>query len=285
MKKILALSLIIVFFTSCIKKVPPDEPELTITPDTNIIISAISPITLKITGFGNEELKRFSIGTNPYFFSMDTTFGTFVHSFDYETELRVPAVFPTLGPDSLVAVKFTLSDGFSKIKKEVYLKVISGFKNLTMDTATTYFKRDSAMFYSTTLRREMYFSEHHDSPADFVMLYDTTCGFVIASPDAYFATKKFTKLSQTYISNNKNHTKINKITTALENITPRFLYYLNITESFIQNNSTNGIGIDELKNGDMLAFECENGIKGIIVVKKAVPHKKSLEFYVKYQIL
>lgn len=283
MKNIFFLVLVSLF-ASCIVKVPPDPPTLTVKPDTNVEISPISPVTFTIKGFGAEDLTKFEIETTPFFYKTDTVFQTFVHSYDFEPTLHIPELLPGLGEDSIVKVVFTLYDGFNAAQKTVNMKVVSGYPVISQDTAKLTYSKDTMYFYSTRYKEEMYYESQEDRELDFVLIYDETLGFVLASPSAFFVSTSLLDFGLTYNTSGKNHTRITRFTTPMGAVTPKFLYYMEVTDSFIDNNTGNGVGEENLEVGDMLAFETNDGRKGVLQVTSVNHNTKSLSFYMKIQI-
>ncbi len=282
MKKLIFL-IPILFIYSCIVKVPPDPPTLTVRPDTNITISPISPVLFTVTGSGNEDLTGFSIETDPFFYESDTTFTTFIHEFDYKITIRIPEILPNLEDDSIVKITFKLKDYYNATKEDVYVKVLSGYPQYRADTAVLTFAEDTTMFYSTEYAMPMYFESYENLNIDLILLYDTDLGFVLASPDAFYASQKFASLGYSYNVASKNHTKIARFNTNMSLITPKFLYYMEIVEAYINDNSGSGVGEENLQIEDMLAFECDDGRKGVLQVTQINEATHSLTFFIKVQ--
>ncbi|MBN2893750.1 MAG: hypothetical protein JXL97_17910 [Bacteroidales bacterium] len=282
MKKIIFI-IIVGLFVSCIQKIPPDPPILTVKPDTNVIISPIDPVTFVINGYSAEDLTRFEIETTPFFYATDSVFKSFTHEYNFEATLNFPEILPGLTEDSIVTVTFHLFDGFNSTLKTVKMRVVSGYPIIRQDTATLVFGHDTTMFYASKYGEELYYISNEDLSIDFVLVYDNTLGFVIASPDAFYVSQKMVDLSYIYTTIGKNHTKITKFSTTIGSVTPKFLYYMTVSDAYINDNAGNGVGEEDLKIGDMLAFKCGDGRKGVLQVTDVNHATKSLTFFVKVQ--
>ncbi len=254
-----------IFVFSC-KEPDLIPPNMTVTPtDSLIIVSPLKPVTFEITGFGNEDLKKFEITTTPYLFSVDTEMTGFSHNFYYKKKVEIPDLLPNLGKDSLVTVTFSLSDSYNTTKQTRTLRITAGYPQLTEDTVDLYFAFDSAMFYSALNKQKLTFVETNQD-FDMVAINDDNLGFVIASPNAFFAKLKLQQLSYNYDIDNKRITKFEKFSTLESEITPQFVYRMQVGENYINNDGNFGYGVNSLNKNDFIGFETQEGIKGVAIV-------------------
>lgn len=282
MKKIFFVILII-WLSSCVTKIPPEAPILSVTPDTNLSISPINPIVFTIDGSGAEKLIDFTIETNPFFYEYDTIFDSFVHFYTQEITVFMPDILPGLEVDSTADVIFSLNDGFHKTQKVIPVTIKTGFPMVLSDSTSLTFDVDSSMFYSTIYEMPLSFDSHESPDIDLVLIYDDQIGFTLASPDAVYVSQKMYSLGYTYSNTGKNHTKITPFSTSWQLIDDKFLYYVNVSESYINSNSGYGVGVSGLEIGDMLAFECDDERKGVLRVTNLNPYTKTLSFVIKSQ--
>ncbi len=168
-------------------------------------------------------------------------------------------------------------------KKVVKMKVVTGYLKVFQDTATLVFNSTGTMFYNTKLGLELDFYYANDLNIDLVLLYDNQLGFVLASPDAPFARQKFQDIGLNYFINEKNHTQITRFSTPMEFITEKFLFYMGLTDSYIADNETFGVGEEQLNVGDILAFKCADERKGVLKVIDINTVNQSLTFFMKVQ--
>jgi hypothetical protein len=116
---------------------------------------------------------------------------------------------------------------------------------------------------------------------DIAFAYNTEHGKMLCSPDAPIITEIFSIGGVTYSTSDKNHSKIMKYTaTDFEDLTYSIIKNINIIEESIISGS---IGVDNLVVGDMIAFENEEGIKGVISVDDISSYY--IEISCKFQVL
>lgn len=281
MKKILIVLIIFALGSCGQQKLEP--PQMTISPQDSIItISAISPVTFDVNIFSNEDLKRFEIKTEPFIFKVDTNFSGFIHKMRYKKTVEIPDTIVGLGADSLIKVTFIASDAYNSEEQYRFLKIESGYPKLISDSETLYFEFDSAMFYSAIDTVRLSFNEIAHN-FDIVMLYDQNDGFVLASPDAFYVKLKMSSLGYNYDDTEQRTTKFLKFSTDFEQITPKFVYNLNIKDSYIDENAGYGYGIASLQKNNTVAFETDEGKKGVLIIDSLNADKKMMQFRVKVQ--
>jgi len=281
MKKILTILIVLAFATCKSPEMVP--PSMTITPEDSIIyISPINPVTFEIKIFSNEDLKGFKIETSPYLFQLDTSFSGFVHTMNYRKKITIPDTIVGLGEDSTIMVTFRASDSYNFDEQYRTLKVQSGYPKLKSDTETLYFVFDSSMFYSAIDLKKMKFGEISNN-FDIIMIYDSNDGFVLASPDSYYAKLKLSKLTYNYQNADQRTTKFLNFSTNFDDVTSRFIFYLAINETYINENEGNGYGISSLQKNDIIGFETDEGKKGILIIDSLNTNAKMMKFRLKVQ--
>ncbi len=284
MKKILFIASLFLLF-SCLPKQQIIPPTISVSPaDSVLCISAITKVTYHIKGRGDEDLTAFKITTKPYIFYKDTTYGVFTHSMEYVATISIPDNLPELGADSLIAVTFTLSDAFNDAKAVRYLRVVPGYGSVLTDSTTMCYNSDSAFFFSFENNRLYKYSEISatDTNFDLVMMYNSSDGFVFASPDAYYVSQKISDIGLSYSGSGRIKTIMNKSTIDFSDVDARFLYNLTVSGSYINDDGNLGNGVAGLKAGNVVAFETHAKKKGIIKITNIDANLKTLSF--KYAI-
>lgn len=275
------LGLLLIF--SCFPNQDIIPPDLTVSPSDTTEISSISPVTFNILGFGNEELSRFKISTVPFVYSEDTSFVALTNSIVLKSKISIIDNIPELGEDSIITVTFKLIDKYNTTEIVRYLKVISGYGYVDEDSAKLLYGTDTNFFYSCSTKSSFSFSEITKTNIDLVFIYDATDGFVLASPNAFYISDKLNFIGLFYDATGRNQTKMNKFSTDFSQVDAKFLYYLTVSGSFINDNGGNGYGSSNLKANDVIAFETENLKKGMIkIISTSIP-EKSITFKIKIQ--
>ena len=129
----------------------------------------------------------------------------------------------------------------------------------------------------------MYYDSINSDNLDLVVVYDNELGFILASPNAFFISQAMVDLNYNYSNSGKNHTSLTKFSTSMEQITPKFLYYMEVFDSYIDDNVGYGVGVANLLIGDMLAFETQDNRKGVLIITDLNYSTKSLTFFMKIQ--
>jgi len=89
----------------------------------------------------------------------------------------------------------------------------------------------------------------------------------LASPDASWYQAMATANGASYLAEGKNHTKLQKVTvTDWATVTAEYIDALTITESYVAGVTLNGVGVTNLANGEIIAFETADGVKGLLKV-------------------
>ncbi len=276
MKKIFFSLLIAVIFYGCIDREPPEPPRLYILPqDTIVDISVVNPAEFYISGTSDEDLKTFSINTDPFIYMFDTTFGTFVHKFSYTAVIRLPQNIESLGSDSLIQVTFRVSDYVNTTQVVKYLRVRNPYPSLVYDTVTLVFP-DGNFLYDVASRRA-YDSTAQAGSFDFGFAYNTDQGLTVASPDAFWLSGVCGQNGIAYSTTSQRHTLINYTQINFEEMDDKFMYYLDVNPQYISGNQAYGIGVDGLGAGTVFVFKTAEGRKGAAKVVSTTVNSIKLE--------
>jgi len=282
MKKIYFILIITLFF-SCFEKQTMYSPTLTIEPDSIENISPINPVEYILDGYASEDLTYFKVETYPFIYKFDTVFPPYTHKLEYELVLSLPEFLNNLPEDSIINVTFTLADAFNKTEIQRQLRVIYGFPAFITDSVTLVYEKDSTMFFSFETGNVLNFDEIEDTNFDIVLVYDNVLGFILCSPDAFYVSPKMVELQHYYTITGKKHTAITLFSTSMNLVDAKFLYYMSVGDAYIDNNLANGVGVESLQVGDMLAIKCDNGKKGVLEIYEINTVTKSLSYFVKVQ--
>ncbi len=275
-------------FASCLQREEPEAPILTITPDSTVEISSVTPVTYILDGFSNEDITELKIESTPYFFEYDTLFGIFNHTVSKKIKIQISDNIAGLGTDSIITITFYLSNNYKTTEEVRLLKVVDGYPDITTGTATLYFAFDSTMFYNFDYYTEVSFFQIDDVSPDIAMLYDYKYSgaweFIIASPDASVVEDEMYTLLYSYSAIGKRRTSISRLNTDYESIDPRALYFLSVSEEYINDNVGNGVSIAKVNVGDVFAFKLKNELKGVFRITEIDETTKKLSFEYKIQL-
>ncbi len=252
-------------------------PDLTVMPDTLQPVSPIDPAKFYISGYGDEDLKRFTITTNPFIYSFDTTFGVFTHVFN-KTVSMTAFDNMQINDDSIITVKFVLSDDFHKTEAVRYLRLLEGYPPVKYSYGRLCSCNDSNLFYSAALLKGYNCENRIDGYVDFLFIVDTTYGYTISSPDAPYSAAFLTNHNCYYNTDNKNHTHLSKTSIDVNSIDPKLLYNLEVEDSYIGSNPEYGTGITDLHKNDEIAFISHDNRKGIIKIRNIDYQNKCIIF-------
>jgi hypothetical protein len=286
MKKLAITASILMFFLFSCKKPPMLPPSITVFPEDSIIqISPVKPDTFRIKAFSNEDLYKLEIYTNPNIYSLDSVFPTFTHSLDFSIIISVGDQIQSLPEDSIIKLKFTLRDHYMFDTVVKYLKLVSGYGKISEDSAELSYGHDSAFFYSFESKVALTFNNIQKKKFDLIFIDDTSGsnGFILCSPDAFYPSNKLSEIAYNYNATDQNHTKINGFATDYSDIDAKFLYNLDISDGYINDNEGDGGGHAHLKKGDILAFQLASGRKGVLKVTKLDSAKLKIGFVYKIQ--
>lgn len=118
---------------------------------------------------------------------------------------------------------------------------------------------------------------------DLALCWQNSGGYSIVAPNAAWLASLYAANSITYNTAGKNATKIQKLTATWASLDAAAIDALTVTTGTVV--SPGGNGVNNLANGDVLAFETAEGKKGVIQVnisaKKDVMVEKSVTINVK----
>ncbi len=281
MKKLIYFIISLFLVISC-KKPDLIKPELDITPQDSIVnFSAVQPAIFLIKGTGMEDLRSFSITTSPFIYKFDTSFPAFKHFYMDSIVIKLPegAELPS---DSIIIASFTLSDVYSSTTVIKYLRAQDAYPDLIHDTiilyhptqGPSYFDMETHSLLDTTAENGTY---------DLVFANSSDLGYTIASPDAPWIADTYAQDSINYTLDNQRQTKLQKSLVDFNTMDDRFMYYLTVTERYIQNTPGYGIGIEGLSLGTVFVFQTQSGRKGAVKVIGAIPSNQAIILDIKYQ--
>jgi len=103
---------------------------------------------------------------------------------------------------------------------------------------------------------------------DIVLCSDNTFSKSLCSPNANLLETVYNSIdpSINYSKNDKYNTKLQKVYFEYDLITAQQLNNLIIIPDYIGGNVSNGIGVTNLEINDLIAFETQDGIKGVIKI-------------------
>ncbi len=275
----------ILLIYSCIDRIAPDPPVVEITPDSILEISPTNSAVFRIKVTSEEDLKSFVLDSRPNIFVIDSTFYGFVHETNIYLKLEMPEVVYGLDADSLVTLFFSISDSQTKVKTEQYVKIVRGYTDILLDTIVMTSQTDGYLFYSATNSAIYTYVEGMDmSDIDFVFLYDEDRHFILCSPDAPIITDKLAEAEIEYVTENQNHTTMTSfLNTYWVNIDYKVIYNLIPVDEYIDGIPTLGVGIANLTNPNIIAFETHNNRKGVIQIMQTYKNDKQIKFVIKIQ--
>jgi hypothetical protein len=106
-----------------------------------------------------------------------------------------------------------------------------------------------------------------DADIDITLCNKWNYGIILSSPDAIFLEFIFNiNFYSGYTTSGKQSTKLQKVDLNYFEITAEQFLELNIVSEYIGDEISNGQGVDSIMTGDIIAFETQDSIKGIIKV-------------------
>jgi hypothetical protein len=266
---------IVGLFSAC-----TEETYVTITVNPATVTAAPGSVvtfvyTLSPDAINNGELGDFFVdqadGTNLY---TETYSGG--NSITDSVDITIPNN-ATVGTD--LVLTFRAIDGKSGMEKSttVTITVESGLptlvtltgKTLNYNNGGTSSWNSSTPFYGIGNTEISLLSPSATaSDIDVALCYQATYGVVLASPDAsWFETMANVNTNVGWTASGKNHTKLEKLNgVTWDQVTNEYLSTLTVTQTYVAGNSSNGVAATNLVNGDLVAFETADGIKGVFQV-------------------
>jgi len=290
--KILVLIFLIVnglvLLTSCPAPPPPDAPYISINQDLDTVFYNLNESGTKITFsismesdiFSDAYLSKLVISEN----------NNVLANFNYEndeyelTETFEYIVPDTITSDTVITLLFEVSDSNGRINSDDAKINVTEWKDgiILLSYNDVLFQGCSNNF---SINYNMFDAQTGIlHTADYTPAIDLDLAYLfyfywenfIASPDAYGLVFTYDLGGITYSIDDKNTTHICKVTSiqSLNEVTEDFLKDFVISDNFINDVSTNGIGVSNLQVGDFVAFETEDGYKGLFEIKALSLFKK-----------
>lgn len=275
--------LVFCFFvlTSCIERIPPAPPTMTISPDTMVEISVLNYIKYNISVHSNEELVGFKLTSSPGIFHKDTSFAKFSHDLNFSFMLELPYMTAGLPDDSIVTLTMEVSDKYNKTSVTRQMRIIQGYpsyitRNIKLEMPP------NKLFYSFTEDSLFYINDDSNDFTEIAFYWDETFNHVLCSPDAKWLDDKLSS-SYPYDNTIMKHTKMQKLFSDWDDIDAKYLYELIVTDNFINGSPSLGVGVNNLQYHDVVGFELEDGRKGVIQIYQILKASNSISFNIKIQ--
>ena len=281
MKKVLYSFTMLIFIFSC-KTKEPQPPVLEIQPIDSIVeCSNVKPAFFKVSAFANEDLLSFSIETEPIIYRFDTSFRSFTHNYVDSFSLAIPENVE-LDEDSIIIASFSISDHYNTITIVKYLKVVDAYPDLIQDTLTFYTPKVGKGFFDLVTHS---FLDTTADPGSFDLAYalNTDGSNILCSPNAPLLAEILTNRGISYSIENQRNTKINRSLVDYGAMDDRYIYYMTVTERYLYNTPSDGIGVEALTIGNTLIFEAQDGRKGAIKILNIHPADSAITIAIKYQ--
>ncbi len=281
MKKLAYIFLAIIFLAGCKPKdlVPP---QLQITPEDSIIkCSNVKPAVMLITVNSDEDLISFHIETNPIIYRFDTTFPAFTHRYVDSFAIKIPEGIE-LPSDSIITASITASDPYNSTTVVKYLRVEDAYPDLVQDTITLYTPLEGQCFFDLATHQFL------DTTAeagtfDIAFVVGNDGAYTLASPDAPWLASTLDDQGITYSVDGQRITKLNRSLVDYDAMDDRYMYYMTVTERYLYNTPSYGIGVEALSMGNTIIFQAQDGRKGAIKVLAIRPASSSIVLAIKYQ--
>ncbi len=230
--------------------------------NANAAISGASGVT------GTDPVDAFDEGSSTEFTKNQTLVDVY---YDYE----VPA---NLAEGSSVTITFSASNKDGEASEDFTFTVATGGGDepeaeVVEYTGKTLTWNSTSKTSTTALVVDGGSVEAIGTNSDVVFAWQNTYGYSLVSPDAEWITDLYDANSITYATDDKNHTKLEKVTSAWDDIDVAFLEALSITEADL---SGGGVGVEDLAAGDIVVFETADGKFGAIKVTTAGAKKNTM---------
>jgi len=267
---------------SCVEIQPSQPPTITITPDELTEISILKPVIYTVTVFSNEDLKKFKLTSTPTIFVKDTTFGEYSHHLTFSFSLKLPNITYSTYNDSLVTLKFEVSDEFNTTIKTSQLKITQGYPAVINKSIELEAQPDGLMFYSFSADSLYTLANVAKDSAELAFVWHSTYKHVLCSPDAHFLN---TVLQEYYPFDNTImlHTKAQRLYSDWDEIDAKYLYEYVVSEYYINGNLSNGVGVNNCENGYIIGFELIDGRKGALEITNVLKTTNKIYLNIKIQ--
>jgi hypothetical protein len=273
---------IILILSSCIERIPPEPPGITIAQDSILEISILKPVKYDIEVHSNEELIGFVLTSNPPVFKKDTSFAKFSHDVSFSFVLNLPFITAGLPDDSIITLTMEVSDKYNKTKATRFLKVIQGYPAIIIRTIKLESVPEGQLFYSFSADSLFYISDNSFEFTELAFYLHSTLHYVLCSPDSKWLNDQLIEFYP-YDNTIMLHTRLQRLYSDWDEIDAEYLYEFAITEGFINGSPSLGVGADNLINEDILGFELTDGRKGAIQVFQRTKSGNSISLNIKIQ--
>ncbi len=281
MKKLTYLLVTIILFAGC-KPKEPIVPQLNISPTDSIVkCSTIKPAVFHIKARTQEDMKSFHIETNPVIFRFDTLFPSFTHQYIDSFVIKIPEGIE-LSSDSLITAKFSVKDPYNTTTVIKYLRVVDPYPDLIQDTVILYTPLLGKGFYDLATHTALDTTAAAGS-FDIAFVVGNDGAYTITSPNAPWLASTLQGQGINYSVDGQRITKIAKSLVAYNSMDDRYIYYMTVTERYLYNTPSDGIGVEALSIDNTLIFETQDGRKGAMKVLSIRPGSSSIVLAIKYQ--
>ncbi len=281
MKKIAYFIFAIIFVAGCKPKelVPP---QLEISPDDSVIeCSNVKPAVLHITATGQEDLISFKIETNPVMYRFDTTFPAFTHRYIDSFVIKIPEGIE-LPSDSIIIASFTVADPYNSTTIVKYLQVVDAYPDLIQDTIKLYTPKLGKSFFDL-VTHQLLDTTAEPGSFDIAFVVSKDGGYTLTSPNAPWLASTLQDQGINYNAEQQRITKIARSLVDYDAMDDRYIYYMTVTERYLFNTPSYGIGVEALALSNTLIFEAQDGRKGAIKVVGIQPADSAIILGIKYQ--
>lgn len=290
MKKInllfaIALLAIVAFFTSC-DFTTSESPKITFSPDSvSVPVGVNTKVTVDIT---IEPDLLNSVYITEFYVDLwsdelvhevytSTTSQTITYEFVYTVSDTVEAgsldftVSAWDSQNNSIVEQFSIYVGDDENPAEPTIVTFTA-KTIDYNNGSTSGWNSSKPFFGLDLDNiEALAPTATATEIDLALATQYSFGTAFCSPDAaWFEEIANYTVNVGWSSAGKNHTKLEKISvTNWETMTPEFIENLTVADSKLLETSAYGSGVDHVVSGDYIAFETEDGVKGVLKITDA----------------
>ncbi len=281
MKKLAYIFLSIILITGCQPK-DLEPPKLDISPQDSIIeCSNVKPAIISVLATAQEDITSFKIETNPIIFRFDTTFPAFTHRYIDSFVIKIPEGIE-LPSDSIITASFTVSDPYNSSTVVKYLRVVDAYPDLIEDTIILHTPLTGKSFFDLATRQILDTTAEPGS-FDIAFVVSNDGAYTLTSPDAPWLQTTLEDQGITYNSEAQRITKMNRSLVDYDAMDDRYIYYMTVTERYLYNTPSYGIGVEALSLGNTIIFQAQDGRKGAIKVVGMQPADSAIILGIKYQ--
>jgi len=312
MKKIFLLFTIITticLFTSCwwiIGSPPPDGPSVKVTSDLltpkDTIVFDRTKTTKEVTFtiiltpdiFNNQEIAKLNIKQSELKINYDTIF---ISPGSREITLTKTFTIPQPANDAVIKYLFTFTTSYEiGFEADSVYYIYATTKSLIPDAifenkavrleynngSVNGYNSSTPFLYLTKTIAKAVGPTANDSEIDAALAYQSSYGIVLGSPDAKWIGIMYNfNVIDYYSIIGKNNTKLMKTDLNYATATPAEIKNINIISSYIGGIDSLGQGVDNISVGDIIAFETQAGMKGLIKITSNAKYRATITSDVK----